>query len=975
MKRFIVFLFLVVLIISVSIGITACSGDKEVTLSSIDFENQSVIVKYNDQVGDDLFKVSLVYSDGTKVSISDLSEEELAKFTVTITKHNPDTNQDEEWDFSQKMTYGSYTITYSYGGLTGTAALFVDKADYDRTPSIQIAANQMTYGAALAKPTVSFNADKITNIVYYYQHKTADNSYADMFFTYDYSDNAICDITPGEYQLYAVFETENYNSIKTSLTSFKVNTAVAPGRYGIFIEDNPIVDPETGVTTYDYVPFSGTYDMTFDFAKTNVSEYIQTLYSLHIIEVDENDAIIYNEEGDPSFRYAIGGIFGNENSILRLASSDTAITAPARQLVRLAFTPNIAFYQPIYFNLNLRIQKLIVDVDNSLAIALEDGSSIDGEVPFTGFEYHLTMPAIQENGQYYGYISNFVNGQEILTKIYTISNYARSDAGTYTVVCTVLPELTDIVDLQRIVNSVTTTSSSFNLGNWTITKKHYNIDADITLNGKDISQYEYNGNTTFIYGNDYTFAVSNIVASYESTVDSSVNPQFSSIKVQVQDQEGNWIDNTTGITINNTTSTISIASDCPYEYAKLLIKYDLNNSNYEGQTTETYIYFKHAAYYDALYGTPMDNSWDYTLVKADSYIDPNFDYYVSSDNCLTKNKWSAVRNTLYYKVGLDYELNTDSTIDTGKEYYEKISESYHRVYFYYPYVEEKYNAQVINNAVCYDGKAKTMSGILALTGFEVESWDDIKDSVYTRAYDDDIDDYVYTLNTSATLDFSTYYFKKVGDDYIELSKYYQIGSGYVCTSRPVEGITDYYFAPVYHDVYEYKMEKKNGDNWEEVYFAKGVGTYRTIFRFNVGDRVLIDSQGNYLSEIYYEWSIVDNLTHIDASNINFVITDKNGDTLTLDANNTITIVDGKQPIKVTINGTLNSPVDYAVVLLYDSGSLNCSPEYNGIELNEEDSYTINAYFVFDGDYCITDANDNVIEYVTLNFELVIDQTA
>ena len=249
-KKLFTLLLVFAFVFPVALLFVACGdrgGNSGRRISSFEFEEYYATATYGENLLTDPFGTKVVYSDGTKVSIDEITAAEANSLGLDIsaTKFNSETNQDEPWDLSNKMTVGNYTIIYSAGTIRSTASLNIQKADYSGIAINVNMNNSMKYGGALLQPSVPVtigNNEPVKSVRYYYQEKTDDNSYrADdpndsIYFSYDYSENATCDLLPGQYQIYAILETENYNDVRTALRTFTVTTADVTKNYALFAE-------------------------------------------------------------------------------------------------------------------------------------------------------------------------------------------------------------------------------------------------------------------------------------------------------------------------------------------------------------------------------------------------------------------------------------------------------------------------------------------------------------------------------------------------------------------------------------------------------------------------------------------------------------------------------------------------------------------------------------------------------------------
>lgn len=985
MKKFAKILFSFALLLWVPFMLVACGGESKSgkTITNFEFENQFVTIKYNQALTEDPFGTMVVYSDGTKVKLDELGVDDIVGLDATITKFNPDTNQDEEWDMSQKMTVGNYTVTYTYGSnIKGSASLYVEKADYTGNVYPQMTINRLTYGGALARPSVSFTLDRITNIIYYYQEKTADGSYReDWVFEYEYSDTATCYLTPGDYQLYAVIQTENYNDIKTALREFKVDPATLTKNYAFFTSVWNDVNQE-----WEYLPLGNNpYEVTWhDYQSEKISDYVKNcLHDLYIFEVDDQGDIALDEEGNQVHGTSVSSAYND--GLATLASQDSDVTAAGTFNINLNFTPDAMFYKEKRLSmLRLQVNKLKAPVSKIIQIYVDESSVYQGEVEYNGLAHHLAMSARKENGQWYGYATYYgYQGNETYLNLYTISNYERTDAGTYNVVCQVLPSLTNCVELEWTEEGQeqSTTGSFVSLGTWRITPKGYNIEADVLLNGNPLSNYVVNDNVTVLCGEEYAISLNNLVAKYGEDVDTTITPVFDRIRALVNNGE-DWVE-ATDVTIDNDAKTVTISSDCTYDYAQIQFTFNLGSANYKANEFGTYIYFKHGVHYTGnVYGTiqnagyyndqqKYDYKFKYTKTNSGSYGD---EYFFSTDE-ETYTKWTATTCQSLYVASAnegEYDQNTNATIDWGKTYYKHINNAYVPVDFYFANIEYTHEVTQNGNNVSFDAKIKDVDGEISLTGIDVLSWAENYNNVYTGEYISV--EMVYTKNTSSDIDFSADYYKKVGDDYVRLYICRAVDGGYVRTYSEVDGAT-YYLAT--ESCYltkriENALEKKVGETWVAVSEAREVGQYRIWFRvvfLGEEDKILLDAQGNYVTEVCYEWNIVDDLPRIQVTSYEFTFKDKNGNVLTPN-NGTITLDYSDGPVYLTASVTLSNNVEYVLMYQYygsDVGGASGAPQFW-----RSGEYVVRLSVVLDGEYVLTDSNGNAIEWIETEFTLVIN---
>lgn len=907
--------------------LVACGDDNTTkVISGFEYDNQFVTVTYKTYLNFpyQAFGVKVVYSDGTKVNIDELSEDAAAGIEYKITKWNESTQQNEEWN-SQYLTVGSYNISFTYGNnVRSSASLYVDKGDYTN-PVYPNISTRMVYGGILAKPSVTLpNNVTFENIRYYYQRKTDDGSYSEIYFTYEYAENAICDITPGDYQLFAEIETDNYNPFRTELRGFTVVSADEPKNYAFFERDyerdqegNYLVD-ENGGNIPVYTPLSANQlEVTWDPCCETVSDYFAYFNSICVFEVDENNEMVYDEFGN-NHGGSVLSLF--EEGKLTLQEAQNFIVNEAKTYsFNFWYTSDVVNYKPKRIgNFRLIVNKKQIDVsDNVIQIYVGDSQVTQGNIEYDGEEHHIVNRyhnARKESNQWFGYESSFKNGEEILTNLYRISGYVGTNVGTYNVVYTVLSELRNRVEFKWTnENSEVETGYTRELGSWRIRAKDYNIETNIDLTENNHSiRLDDNNNTYLLFGHTYTVSTSDIVAKRGEEVDSNIVATFTGITA--------WEDSdmqvpATGITIDNENKTVTIANDCPHEYIYLNFTFGIDNPNYSANSLRKMVYLRNGVNYLGLTGTILNfygwiygdeniyvPDWEYTYCETNSSnLDAN-EYFVSADTT-DYSKWMTVYNQLYLKNGQEeYELNNSDTIDWNQIYYMHVGSDYVPVKFYYASVVESQDHRVtqINNTVSYDGKIKVVEVELVPTN----------------------------INKS-----------------------------------------DFYLN-------ELRLEKLIENKWVEVTEAKGIGQYRSVYgiTFIDNDKILVDAQGDYVTELYYEWEIVDDLPKIAVTDCSFTFKDKNGTILT-PVNDTVTLDQNDGPLYVTATVTLdNQNVEYLLMYQYQdlqntgSASLNNRPTFD-----KSGSYVLYVSIIVDGDYAITDNAGNVIEWVETRFTLNINE--
>lgn len=995
-KKLFTKLLIFAFMIPVSMLFVACgnqTGDASKKISRFEFQDPFVTITYGDSLEHDPFGTKLVFQDGSQKSIDDVTADEAKEWGLTtrMTKFNEQTQQEEEWDLSQRFTVGSYSVYYSAPNANNQASLQVQKADYAGNVSVSMTSS-MQYGGALAEPTLQFSSDTVTYVQFYYQSATDDGSYREDnpgdfdWGAYDYTADATCNLMPGNYQIYARFETENYNQKRTTLKNFVVSKNNVDKTYALFGEIS-VYDPDTETYSWQLMPldFNTPFEMEYFYNKSQkLSDYISYMNQVYVYEVDEHGDIMTDDQGQQVQGQSLAWCYASDVSTITLASSDIDINGAGTYNVVLRYSPDVSVYNPVTLTFKLKVNKLRFELSREIGVWVSDIETRVGDIEYDGQDHHIVVNGINNvkefGGVYYACVS-YDEGTDHAydLKVFTVSNYQRRNAGTYSVVCEVPSNLTDCVELawyddeeQLQVGSIV------NLGSWTIGKKSYQIEADVLFNGVNVDEYVYNDCMTLTYGSDYVVDVQNIVAKYAGVVDSSVHPTLASISAWVQDELGNWTVPATGVTIDNDTHTITIENDCPHEMIEWHIDFAIDNTNYEAQCISDYAYLKQAVNYRAIDGRILNedryNSW--TFAYEEVYNKSN-GRYVSADG-KTFVAWADAYNTLYYEDVYGQKVkNTSNVIDNGKTYYFEDNGNYILARFYVEGAQENTSAHQIGNTVGYDAKAKVVDATISLQLNNVHEWSLYYNELYVY-YNDQ-----YILNDSADIDWHRSYFKKVGEEYVSMYFYYMVDGAYIYVTDEVDGVTDYYVAEGYHYLTTTRVENWNGSEWVETNEARDVGQYRTVFRLDwTGNRVLVDPiTGRYLTELYYEWEIVDNLTKTKVVVCEPYFEDIHGNALTVGTNNTIEVNAADIPAVLKLNVTLKTPSGQDIGTHYDyvfattrDGNPGSTSYYgkDGYQAYDTDTYHTRVYFVFeDGEHCLTDANGSVVEYIEITWHLTV----
>ena len=991
MKKKLTTLFMIVALIVTAgaLFLTGCGGsDKKgaTTVTGIDFDNSMAYMEYTLHPGDP-FGIHILYSDGSRVRWADTDID----LEVTVTKWDEDSQQEVPFTGTD-LRVGNYNFTYKYGNITSQASLFVTKATYSG-PSIWIQMNSsMRYSEELPEPHIStFSASEVTDVQYYY-HKVinADTDEYGWDYMYVWTQDAVCDLEAGNYQIWAVITTKDYEDITTQVRSFTVQRANKTN-YKLFAEQ-AIYDAQTETYHWEMLPFESAVELTYyDNQSDTLYDYINNLHNVYIYEVDEYDQILYDEDSRP-LGMSLQDALNSETAELTISTPDSTINAAGTYNVSFRYTSNRNYYNQVNKLLQLKINKIKVNVTvGSVCIELEPGHTYSGAYPYDGLEHHIDHSSyvVKENGIYYVYTTYYNGQQEVRFDLYTITNYAATNAGTYTVTCTVLPSLVNCVEFEWQIADQVYTGAQVTLGTWTIAPFNYTARADIKFNDKELDEYSYSwNNVVLLEGNTYTVDVSNIEAiRYEDIDDDGIDDEivvqdaeltFSGISVYAyiyQEEQWGWIDVTTGhgatVTQTDNVWTIEFEPSYPYDQIDLYFNFDTSDTNYIANSIEyDSVYMYESVQFECVDARIVHDGYAFEYQYIETHSSGYSEYYVSADQA-TYQKWSQVYNTLYYYIGDTPTLNTSSSIDWNKTYCVLDGTEYREVKFYW--VTYSYEATPVqtNNTVKYDGKAKKLDDVAVALQIDAVSWNDIyaSDTLYVR----ESDSYVPN-NSNNVFDYNKEYYKKVGEEYIRLYHYRKVGNGYVYLKRN-EAVTDYYLAPGYYYASDYNatLEQKDGDNWVEVTEAREIGKYRTRYGLVLsGNRVAVDDQGNYLSHVYYEWEIVDGSTpRIAYTNYILSFTYPGGiavETENIDGNS-VTYDSSAYPsgVYLTLNLTFDDPtVEYVVAYVTtregDQGGYSVGSYAQG---NKTDTYTTRVYIAFDGDYLLTDSDGNVLEYITI----------
>lgn len=955
-------------------------------ITGISFDQSFATIEYTPYPFDDPFGIHIVYSDGSRVRWADTDID----LEVTVTKWDEVTQQEVPFTGTD-LRVGNYSFTYKYGNISSQASLLVTKGTYTGNVFVNINQN-MRYSEALAKPSISsFSASEITDVQYYY-HKVIDAAAGEYGwdYMYEWTQDAICEMEAGNYQIWAVITTKDYEDITTQVRSFTVQRANKTN-YKLFA-DQAIYDAQTETYHWEMLPLESAVELTYhDNQSETLYDYIGHLHNVYIYEVDEYDQILYDEDSRP-LGMSMQDALNSETAELTISTQNSTINAAGTYSVSFRYTSNRNYYNQVNKSFQLKINKIKVNVTvGNVCIELEPGHIYSGAYPYDGLEHHIEHSGYvrEENGIYYVYTTYYNGQQEVRFDLYTITNYAATNAGTYTVTCTVLPSLVNCVEFEWQIDDQVYTGTNVTLGTWTIAPFNYTTRADIKLNNKELNEYSYSwNNVVLLKGNTYTVDVSNIEAiRYEDIDDDGIDDEivvpnagltFSGISIYAyiyQDEQWEWIDVTTGhgatVTQTDNVWTIEFEPSYPYDHIDLYFNFDTSDTNYIANSIEyNSVYIYESVQFECVDARIVHEGYAFEYQYIETHSSGYSEYYVSADQA-TYQKWSQVYNTLYYYIGNEPTLNTSSSIDWNRTYYVLDGTEYQQVKFYWVTYSDEATPVQTNNTVKYDGKAKKLDDVAVALQIDAVSWNDIYNS--SALYVRESDSYVPN-NSNNVFDYNKEYYKKVGEEYIRLYPYRKVGNGYVYLQRN-ESVTDYYLAPGYYYASDNNatLEQRQGDVWVEVDEAREIGKYRTRYGLVLsGNRVAVDGQGNYLSQVYYEWEIVDGSTpRIAYTNYTLSFTYPDGTAVEAENidGNSVTYDSSvhQSGVYLTLNLTFDDPtVEYVVAYVTTregyQGGYSISSYAQG---NETDTYTTRVYIAFDGDYLLTDSDGNVLEYITI----------
>ncbi len=905
-KKILTFIFSLVLILPLSLLLFACGGDSGKKISSIMINNYDVSLEYGQPIEGDPFGIELSFSDGTRAMLEDMTQEEVDELDLQIIlqkqkEHIPVEGEDswetewEDWSFEYEMPVAWYQLTLKSGRVQAVTNFNIVPTDYPNNVSVFIS-NNITYGDPVALPSVSLNTDMINYINYYYQEKTEDNTYADreQWQSYNYGEGENCYILPGTYQMFAEIFARNYTPILTTLRTFTVQKATKTN-FALFTSSYNSLEDK-----YEYTRVTSPITLIYEVDRSNIFDYIPYA-GIEICATNENGEVAYDEYGYTEFTQSLQYLIDNGN--VTLTSENTVIDQAKQYNVAFRFTPNADLYKDIPLNFIIKIEKNVTDLPGSVSIKTGNSSSAD-TIYYDGEEHYIDVNEYyyyNDNGVYYGVkkteqqipeeieIDDETNhGTHVvkiekrmewdeneqanverwyridIIKIYTFTNFANTDAGTYKVSCTLLPEWNSLVVLRALIYNQETgeyeqpTGSHLEIGSYTINKKPYIVEADLLIDGN--SQLglvdPQTGYTTLVYNKTYTITANNMQvfdnSGSERQLDTTVEARIKELKVY-SNHEGGFV--TEGVITNG--NKITFTEDSLVNTTLLIyVVFTFDNENYNEPEQTLFATIKSAVRYFDIKAKVINEEDSYVLnYRQIDYFnaDERDVTYFSADNN-TYRLWNDYYDTLYYTYGSneEYQLNTSNTINANYNYYIKNGENnYSRVNFYildYRSVKENESARGNENVVYYDGLNKKIELGSIQFGIDInaEKFSDIYESLYIISWEDD--QTVYTQNTSNQIDFSKTYYKQVDSDvYVEQYIYYKVENRYIQTRTAIDGVSEYYVCFNDIDVYAEYLEVEL-QNFADIYNTLYIGqydeeTYQTEYTANTSNQ--IDFAKNY----------------------------------------------------------------------------------------------------------------------------------
>ncbi|MBP5651108.1 MAG: hypothetical protein J6X00_00330, partial [Clostridia bacterium] len=319
-------------------GSGSSATDQSGIVTGISFDQSFATIEYTPHPFADPFGIRIDYGDGNRVKWEDTDID----LEITITKWDEATQQYIPFTGTD-FRVGSYNFTFKYGSHSSQASLLVTKATYTENVFVNINQN-MRYSEALAEPSISpFSASEITDIQYYY-HKVIDSAAGEYDFDYNYvwTQDAICEMEAGEYQIWAVISTKDYEDIATQPKTFAVQR-INKTNYKLYA-DQIIWNEQDSRYEWVVLPLESAFELTyFDYHSETLYDYIENLHNVYIYEVDNNNELIYDVYNRP-VGMSVSDALNSDIAELLITTSNSTITSAGTYRVNFQYTANKNYY-------------------------------------------------------------------------------------------------------------------------------------------------------------------------------------------------------------------------------------------------------------------------------------------------------------------------------------------------------------------------------------------------------------------------------------------------------------------------------------------------------------------------------------------------------------------------------------------------------------------------------------------------------
>lgn len=275
-KKFLTFLLATLFVLPCMFILAACGGggNGQVWITRVDTDH--VTLTYGETFSLNAFNARLVYSDGTEEPLA-LEGEEIPEdlsfeihFTAADAEGDPENNFEVPYSIIDEIPEcpdaGLYEVNIHFviGSRNHQTQVFltVNQAVPENAPGVQMTSQEFAYGDNA--PAVSLTAQ--FDMEYCFEYAQADgeghiimetddygNSNARFSSSWEYEAGDPITLTPGQYALYAVFESQgNYCSFKTEPIFFTVTKAEFDASYELckieYDDGDPMYVPSTEIT-------------------------------------------------------------------------------------------------------------------------------------------------------------------------------------------------------------------------------------------------------------------------------------------------------------------------------------------------------------------------------------------------------------------------------------------------------------------------------------------------------------------------------------------------------------------------------------------------------------------------------------------------------------------------------------------------------------------------------------------------------